>query len=86
MKYSVSELVWIFLTVSFLGWILETVYAAVKQKQFVNRGLVNGPLCIIYGIVSIMNAVFLQELSIWWVFIGSMILATVIEWSAGHIL
>ena len=86
MRYSVSELVWIFLTVSFLGWILETVYAAVKQKQFVNRGLVNGPLCIIYGIVSIMNAVFLQELSIWWVFIGSMILATVIEWSAGHIL
>ena len=86
MKYSVSELVWIFLTVSFLGWILETVYAAVKQKRFVNRGLVNGPLCIIYGIGSIMNAVFLQELSIWWVFIGSMILATVIEWSAGHIL
>lgn len=85
-RYSVSELVWIFLTVSFLGWILETVYAAVKQKRFVNRGLVNGPLCIIYGIVSIMNAVFLQELSIWWVFIGSMILATVIEWSAGHIL
>ena len=86
MRYSVSELVWIFFTVSFLGWILETVYAAVKQKRFVNRGLVNGPLCIIYGIVSIMNAVFLQELSIWWVFIGSMILATVIEWSAGHIL
>ena len=32
------------------GWVLETVTAAVRQKRFVNRGLVNGPLCVIYGI------------------------------------
>ena len=34
----------------FLGWVLETVAAALQQKQFVNRGLVNAPLCVPRGL------------------------------------
>lgn len=31
------------------GWLLETVYASVKQQQFVNRGFMFGCFCPIYG-------------------------------------
>ena len=45
MTYTFYELLWLFFAYSFAGWILETVAAAVKKRTFVNRGLVNGPLC-----------------------------------------
>lgn len=86
MRYSCSELMWLFLNVSFLGWVLEVSLSVIRQRRFVNRGLVNGPLCIIYGLVAVANEIVLQELSLFWTFIGAAIQATVIEWSAGHIL
>ena len=46
MTYTFYELLWLFFAYSFAGWILETVAAAVKKRTFVNRGLVNGPLCV----------------------------------------
>ena len=51
MQYTWDELFWLFFAYSFLGWVLETAAAAVKQKKFVNRGLINGPFCIIYRTV-----------------------------------
>ena len=37
------ELLLLFFAASFLGWVLETAVADIKQKKFVNRGLVTGP-------------------------------------------
>ncbi|MEL1136075.1 hypothetical protein AAC978_12895 [Desulfitobacterium sp. THU1] len=34
---------------SFLGWILETIYATIIHKKFVNRGFLHGFFCPIYG-------------------------------------
>ena len=51
---SVYELMWLFLSYSFLGWILETVFATIKERKVVNRGLINGPFCIIYGISAVL--------------------------------
>lgn len=86
MGYTGYELLWLFLVYSFLGWVLETVVAAMKQKRFVNRGLINGPACIIYGAGAVIISVNLQELRGFWLFLGSMIFATVIEWIAGHLI
>ena len=86
MTYGGYELLWLFFTYSFLGWGLETVNAAVKQKKFVNRGLVNSPFCVIYGITAVVIALAGQELSGFWLFVGSAVLATVTEWVVGHIL
>ena len=86
MVYTGYELIWLFFVYSFLGWGLETINAAVRQKRFVNRGLVNSPLCVIYGITAVVIALAGGELSGFWLFVGSAILATVIEWIAGHIL
>ena len=86
MQNILYELSWLFFLYSFIGWILETVAAAVKNKRFVNRGLVNLPFCILYGNAAIFITIFGQELQGIWLFVGSMILATVFEWCAGHLI
>lgn len=86
MIYSTAELLWLFFIYSFIGWILETAAAAVRHKKFVNRGLVNAPFCILYGSASVFITIFCQELGGIWLFIGSVIAATVFEWIAGHLI
>lgn len=86
MPFTYSELLWLFFLYSFLGWILETVTAAIKNKHFANRGLVNLPFCIIYGLAAIFISIFGAELDGVWLYIGSVILATVFEWVAGHLI
>ena len=49
MGYTGFERLWLFFAFSFFGWVLETAMAAVRRRRLVNRGLVNGPLCVIYG-------------------------------------
>ena len=53
-QFTGYELLWLFLIYSFLGWVLETVIATVRQRKVVNRGLINGPFCIIYGIGAVL--------------------------------
>ncbi len=86
MVYTGYELVWLFFCYSFLGWVLETLFAAFRQKRFVNRGLINGPLCVLYGTTAVIITIYLRELDGIWLFLGSMIFATVTEWVAGHLL
>ena len=80
------ELLWLFLIYSFLGWILETVIATVRQRKVVNRGLINGPFCIIYGIGAVVITVWLQELGGIWLFLFSAVYASIVEWLAGHLI
>ena len=39
-----------FFVYGFLGWCTEVAYATTKQRKFVNRGFLNGPICPIYGV------------------------------------
>ena len=82
------KMFWLFFIYAFLGWIMETVYATTKNKRFVNRGLLDGPLCAIYGFAGVLLTWSLQELRGNWLFLflGSMIYSTVLEWIAGHVL
>ena len=86
MTYSGTQLLWLFLCYSFLGWVLETATAAVRKKRFVNRGMVNGPFCVIYGITAALITATTGELHGFWLFLDCVILATVIEWVAGHLI
>lgn len=86
MQYTVYDLLWLFAAYSFLGWVLETCAAAAKQKKFVNRGVINGPFCIIYGTAAALMAVGLQGLTGLWLFLGGMIYAVSLEWIAGHLI
>lgn len=39
-----------FFIYGFLGWCTEVAFAAFKERKFVNRGFLNGPICPIYGV------------------------------------
>lgn len=84
--YSMYELLWLFFIYSFIGWLFETTYAALRQKHFVNRGLVSGPLCIVYGTGAVLMTVGLKELTGVWLFIFATVYAAVIELAAGKII
>lgn len=79
-------LIYLFIVYSFLGWVFETTIAAIKRKRFVNRGIINGPFCVIYGISAVAITVILRDLNGFWLLFGSMIVATLIEWTGGHII
>ena len=88
MNYTFFELMWIFFAYSFIGWILETVVGTVHRKQFINRGFVTGPVCLVYGIAAVGMSVFLWELlgNLPALFLGCAVIATVTEWFAGKAL
>ena len=88
MVYSLYELVWFYLIYSFVGWCLEVCSAAAKRKKFVNRGFVTAPLCPIYGTGAVAFAIFLPELkdSLFFLFLGGAILASLVEFFTGVLL
>lgn len=83
-------LYWIslFLIYSFLGWCLEVIYATLISGKFVNRGFLSGPVCPIYGVGNISVIFLLEPLkdNIIILFVGSVILTTVLEFITGFIL
>ena len=49
-SFVVQTLYWFFLY-GCIGWGVEVVYAAIKERRLVNRGFLCGPICPIYGCV-----------------------------------
>lgn len=47
---TVFELLFYFFLYAFLGWCVEVIYAAIRKRKFVNRGLLNSVFCPSYGI------------------------------------
>lgn len=88
MNYTFTELLWLLLVYSFLGWIIETVIGTIKNKKFINRGFSTGPFCLVYGFAAILMAVTTEDLSqhTGFLFIGCGILATAVEWFTGKLL
>lgn len=48
-KDKIMECITYFFIYSFLGWLIETIYALFVHGYFVKRGFLFGPLCPIYG-------------------------------------
>ena len=82
------QLLYLFFAYSFLGWVGEVVVTAVRKHRYQDRGVLHGPLCILYGIGGLIISFTLGELQQGWFFLFGLgaIYATVIEWVAGHIL
>lgn len=88
MNHTFYEIAVIFFAYSFLAWLAETAVATVRVKDFRNRGFASGPFCFLYGFTGVLLAVFLQELrdDILFLFLGSTVVATAVEWFAGKML
>lgn len=88
MPQNFYELVWIFIIYAFIGWCTEVSFAAVDTGKFVNRGFLNGPYCPIYGCGVVIVVAVLTPIkeSLFILFLGSMLLTTVLEFLTGFIL
>lgn len=72
----------------FAGWCAEVAFAAVRQRKFVNRGFLNGPICPIYGIgvsliITLLDGCKDQMIILYLV---STVLVTLLEWVTGVLL
>lgn len=88
MMFSFYQLLWLFVIYSFIGWIIEVIYYCVDTGSFVNRGFLNGPSCPVYGIGVIGVLMLLTPIrsNLPLLFIGSLLLTTVVEFFTGFVL
>lgn len=82
------ELLWLFFAYSLLGWGAGVAVAAVKRKQFINTGVLNLPLCPVYGVAVVICRIFLAELmdSPLFLALGGMIIAAFLTVVTGVVL
>ena len=48
---------------SIIGWICEVIFCSIPQKRFVNRGVLRGPWCPIYGFGGLLLSLSLTPLA-----------------------
>lgn len=88
MNYTLYQLLWFYLLYSFIGWTIGTSVAAVREHRFIDVGFLFGPYCPAYGFGAVAFAVFLPELRnhLFFLFLGGVILSSVITFSTGFVL
>lgn len=85
---SFYDIVIYFVLFAIAWYICEVIFAAIVLGKFVNRGFLNGPWCPIYGFGVVIVAICLKPLSksLLVLFIGSVLLTSVLEYFTGYIL
>ena len=88
MPQDLYELLWLFCIYAFFGWCVEVAYHAINCGKFINRGFLNGPYCPIYGIGMIIVVQFLFPLreNLIILFLGSLLLTSLLEFITGFLL
>lgn len=88
MEYNFVDILIYFITYSFLGWIMESIFRSIGERKLINTGFLKGPFCPIYGIGAIIMLVFLRNFSdnLIVLFIASMIVFTIWEYIVGVLL
>nr|WP_326185571.1 hypothetical protein [uncultured Oscillibacter sp.] len=83
--YSAGQWVLLFFFYCFCGWVWESCYVSVRQRRWVNRGFLQGPLLPIYGsgaiIILFATLPVAGSLPLIWLF--GMLAATALEYVVG---
>lgn len=77
-----------FFIYAFAGWVIEIAYHALTKGHFVNRGMLAGPVCPIYGAgMGIMLIALEPFTDSWWLSIlGSIVICSALELVVGLVL
>ena len=86
--YNFLSIFLLFITYSFLGWVVESIYCSYKEKKIINRGFLIGPYCPIYGFASVLILLFLSDYSndLFVLFNISILLAGIVEYATSYYL
>ena len=84
MPYTISEIIVLFFTYSFIGWLWETIYCSIKDHHYEYRGFLFGPYCPVYGFAVTTVLICTKDVqdNIFLLFIVGIIVATVFEYVA----
>ena len=88
MEYSFLEIIIYFITYSFLGWVMESIFRSISEKKIINTGFLKGPFCPIYGVGAIIMLLFLKRFSdnLVVLFVVSVVVLTIWEYLVGVLL
>ena len=83
--YTLGQWLLFFFLYCFLGWVWESCYVSARQRRWVNRGFLHGPLLPIYGFgaVIILWATLPVRQSLQLIFLLGMLAATALEYVTG---
>lgn len=83
--YTAGQWVLLFFFYCFCGWVWESCYVSARQRRWVNRGFLHGPLLPIYGsgaiIILFATLSVAESLPLIWLF--GMLAATALEYAVG---
>lgn len=81
----ITEIIFIFVVYSFIGWLIESTYKSILQKKLINSGFLIGPFCPIYGCGALIMYYALDYLknNLVLLFIGSFIILSFWEYLVG---
>lgn len=60
--HPITLLLLYFVFYSFCGWLWETTYCSIRERRYVPRGFLYGPLCPIYGVGFLLMVFFFEPL------------------------
>ncbi len=82
---NLAEMLIFFFIYSFLGWVVEVAFHQLKCGRFINRGMLAGAVCPIYGFGAVIIITLLEPIknNLFLLFIASAILCTFLEYLAG---
>ncbi len=75
-----------FFIYSFLGWIYETIFVSIREREWSNRGFLMGPICPIYGVGAVVAVLICSDMSIPLTFILCMLGSAVLEYTTAYVL
>lgn len=86
--YSAGQWVLLFFFYCFCGWVWESCYVSLRQRHWVNRGFLHGPLLPIYGTGAILILFVTLPVAehLGWVWLLGLIAATVLEYITGDVM
>lgn len=86
--YTAGQWVLLFFFYCFCGWVWESCYVSAKQRRWVNRGFLHGPLLPIYGsgaiLILFVTLPVQNELPL--VYLLGMLAATALEYVTGYVM
>lgn len=83
---TVSKYFLYFITYSFLGWLMEVCYIYIREKKFVNRGFLIGPICPIYGygVLAIILLIGKDTSDVLSVFLKAILICSLLEYFTSY--
>ena len=88
MRFAIEKIFLWWLFYSVVGWVWETGLNLVLRRKWVDRGILNGPLCPIYGFGVLIVLLVLEPVkeNLALLFFGSMVLTSALEFFIGFIM